>query len=127
VRLAGVQVQAAWTSEALPEVLEPLVDEQVVCRCERVTAGEVRDLVRRGYRDMNEIKAVTRAGMGACGGKTCGTLIARLFREEGVTEEDVVRFIPRPLFVEVPLGVFAGAADSSEDWLNRSGNGGTPS
>ncbi len=126
-RLAGVQVQDAWTSEPLPEVLEPLVDEQVVCRCERVTAGEVRDLIRRGYRDMNEIKAVTRAGMGACGGKTCGTLIARLFREEGVTEEDVVRFIPRPLFVEVPLGVFAGGTTPSDDPSSPSGKGGSPS
>jgi sarcosine oxidase, subunit alpha len=107
--LAGVQKQDAWVTEPLPEALEPLVDEQVVCRCERVTAGEIRDLIRRGYRDMNEIKAVTRAGMGACGGKTCGTLVARLFREEGVADSDVVRFIPRPLFVEVPLGVFAGA------------------
>jgi sarcosine oxidase, subunit alpha len=41
-------------------------------------------LIRRGYRDMNEIKAVTRAGMGACGGKTCPALIKRLFREEGI-------------------------------------------
>jgi sarcosine oxidase, subunit alpha len=107
-RLAGVEVQGSWVSAPLPEALEPLTDEQVVCRCERVTAGEIRDLIRRGYRDMNEIKAVTRSGMGACGGKTCGTLIARLFREEGVPGAEVVRFIPRPLFVEVPLGVFAG-------------------
>jgi sarcosine oxidase, subunit alpha len=109
-RLAGVQVQGAWVSEPLPDALEPLTDEQVVCRCERVTAGEIRALIRRGYRDMNEIKAVTRSGMGACGGKTCGTLIARLFREEGVPGSEVVRFIPRPLFVEVPLGAFAGVA-----------------
>jgi sarcosine oxidase, subunit alpha len=108
-RVAGVEVQASWVSRPLPEVLEPLTDEQIVCRCERVTAGEIRELIRAGYRDMNEIKAVTRSGMGACGGKTCGTLIARLFREEGVGDGDLVRFIPRPLFVEVPLGAFAGA------------------
>jgi len=126
-RLAGVQVQPAWASEPLPEVLEPLTDEQVVCRCERVTAGEIRELIRRGYRDMNEMKAVTRAGMGACGSKTCGTLVARLFREEGVTEGEVVRFIPRPLFVEVPLGVFAGCTAEAEGPANRSGNGGSPS
>jgi sarcosine oxidase, subunit alpha len=108
-QLAGVQKQDSWVTQPLPEALEPLVDEQVVCRCERVTAGEIRDLIRRGYRDMNEIKAVTRTGMGACGGRTCGTLIARLFREEGVADSDIIRFIPRPLFIEVPMGVFAGA------------------
>jgi sarcosine oxidase, subunit alpha len=107
-RVAGVQLQGSWVSDPLPEALEPLGDEQIVCRCERVTAGEIRELIRLGYRDMNEIKAVTRSGMGACGGKTCGTLIARLYREEGVGDGEVVRFIPRPLFVEVPLGAFAG-------------------
>jgi sarcosine oxidase, subunit alpha len=107
-RIAGVQVQGSWASSPLPEALEPLTDEQIVCRCERATAGEIRELIRRGYRDMNEIKAVVRAGMGACGGKTCSSLIARLFREEGVTEAEVVPFRPRPVFVEVPLGVFAG-------------------
>jgi sarcosine oxidase, subunit alpha len=111
-RIAGVQVQGAWASAPLPEALEPLTAEQIVCRCERATAGDIRELIRRGYRDMNEIKAVVRAGMGACGGKTCSSLIARLFREEGVTETEVVPFRPRPLFVEVPLGVFAGSGGS---------------
>ena len=60
-----------------------LDDDMIVCRCERVTAGEIRQLIRGGVRDMNELKAITRAGMGACGGKTCPSLILRLFREEG--------------------------------------------
>jgi sarcosine oxidase, subunit alpha len=108
-QLAGVQKQDSWVSSPLPEALEPLVDEQIVCRCERVTAGEIRALIRGGYRDMNELKAITRTGMGACGGRTCGSLISRLFREEGVADADIVNFSPRPLFIEVPMGVFAGA------------------
>lgn len=124
--VAGVQKQDAWVSEPLPDALEPLVDEQVICRCERVTAGEIRDLIRRGYCDMNEIKAITRSGMGACGGKTCSTLIARLFREEGIAAGDVVRFSPRPLFVEVPLGVLAGAvAGGGEPTTHANGSGRT--
>jgi sarcosine oxidase subunit alpha len=57
---------------------------------------------------MNHIKGVTRAGMGACGGKTCTSLILRLFREEGVLPEQVAENVQRPVFVEVPLGAFAG-------------------
>jgi sarcosine oxidase subunit alpha len=94
----------------LPDVLERLEEDTIVCRCERVTAGEIRDLIRRGYTDMNEIKAVTRAGMGACGGKTCSAVIQRLFREEGIDGSDVTPYVKRPLFVEVPLGIFAGQA-----------------
>lgn len=84
-------------------------DDTIVCRCERVTAGEIRALIRGGCRDMNEIKADTRAGMGACGGKTCTPLIERIFREEGVPLSEIKENVKRPLFVEVPLGVFAGA------------------
>jgi len=80
----------------------------IVCRCERVTAGEIRGLIRAGVRDMNELKAITRAGMGACGGKTCPNLIRRIFREEGIPPEQVADLTRRPLFVEVPLGAFAG-------------------
>ena len=107
-RIAGLRVQEPWVGAALEEEITRIDDDEIVCRCERVTAGEIRDLIRKGYRDLNEIKAVTRAGMGACGGKTCTNLILRLFREEGVPLNEVTRNVPRPLFVEVPLGVFAG-------------------
>ena len=79
-----------------------------MCRCERVTAAELRALIRSGIRDMNHLKAATRAGMGACGGKTCPTLIKRLFREEGVPAPQVADLTQRPLVMEVPLGAFAG-------------------
>ena len=83
-------------------------DDEIVCRCERVTAGEIRALIRAGVRDLNQLKAATRAGMGACGGKTCPSLIERLFREEGVPPPQVTPLTQRPVFMEVPLGAFAG-------------------
>jgi len=108
-RIAGIQVQEQWVAEPMDHYVERLTDDVVVCRCERVTAGEIRELIRRGYRDVNEIKTVTRAGMGSCGSKTCAALIRRLFREEGVPDAEVVEGTKRPLFMEVPLAVFAGA------------------
>ncbi|MCD6345510.1 MAG: (2Fe-2S)-binding protein, partial [Anaerolineae bacterium] len=111
-RIAGVRVQAPGVGEPLPEALERLEDDTIVCRCERVTAGELRALIRAGVHDMNELKTITRAGMGACGGKTCTSLIKRLFREEGVPAEKITENVQRPLFVEAPLGVFAGVDKS---------------
>ena len=111
-RIAGIRVQAPWIGEGLPEAVDPLRDTDIVCRCERVTAGEIRARIEAGMRDLNEIKAVTRAGMGACGGKTCQALIERLFREAGVDPEAITPNVPRPLFIEVPLGTFAGAEPS---------------
>jgi len=110
-RIAGIRVQPPAVGAAVPEPGGLIRDEAIICRCERVTAGEIREQIRAGCRDLNEIKAVTRAGMGACGGKTCRALILRLFREEGIPPETVVGDLPRPLFVEVPLGSFAGVTE----------------
>ncbi len=91
-----------------------MADDTIICRCERVTAGEIRAMIRGGSRDISEIKAVTRACMGACGAKTCTPLIHRLFREEGFPDAEVVDQLKRPLFMEVPLGAFAGAPEKKE-------------
>ena len=107
-KVAGIRIQEAETGEPLARFVERTSDDAIVCRCERVTAGEIRKLIREGVRDVSEIKAVTRAGMGSCGAKTCTPLVHRLFREEGVAEADIVDQPKRPLFVEVPLGIFAG-------------------
>ncbi|MBN2489513.1 MAG: FAD-dependent oxidoreductase [Planctomycetes bacterium] len=107
-RIAGIRVQEPAVGEPMEHYVARLTDETVVCRCERVTAAELRALVRRGVRDVNELKAITRAGMGACGAKTCAALIRHLFLEEGVPADEITPNVERPLFVEVPFGVFSG-------------------
>ncbi|MHA2195866.1 MAG: FAD-dependent oxidoreductase [Promethearchaeota archaeon] len=83
-------------------------DETIVCRCERVSVGEIRKWIRTGVKDFNELKALTKAGMGSCGAKTCTPLIHQIFREEGIKIEEITPGTKRPLFVEVPMGLFAG-------------------
>jgi ferredoxin len=87
----------------------------IVCRCERVVRDDVIAEIRRGVRDLNQMKATLRCGMGACGGRTCGDLIMGIFREEGIDLADVEAGTVRPFFEEVPLGVFAGADPSSRE------------
>jgi sarcosine oxidase subunit alpha len=82
-------------------------NDTIVCRCERVTVGEIRKWIRYGVKDFNELKALTKVGMGSCGGKTCTPLINRIFREEGIDDSEVVQGTKRPLFMEVPMGYFA--------------------
>ncbi len=113
-RIAGIRIQESPIITPMEQYVEHVTDDTIICRCERVSAGEIRAMIRQGYRDINEIKAVSRAGMGACGSKTCNSLIYRLFREEGVPASEVVDNTRRPMFVEVPLGVFA-AADGNEE------------
>jgi sarcosine oxidase, subunit alpha len=106
--IAGIRIQENPITQPMRQYVHHVEDDTIVCRCEHVTAGEIRKLIREGYRDMNEIKTVTRACMGACGAKTCATLIHRLFREENVPVNEVTNPSKRPIFMEVPLGVFAG-------------------
>jgi sarcosine oxidase subunit alpha len=110
-QVAGFKIQS--DEVALPTttaIKDRIPDDAIICRCERVTAAEIRQWIRRGMRDVNQIKAVTRAGMGACGSKTCGDLIAQLFTEEGVSLKEVTPHTVRPLYVEEPLGLFASAS-----------------
>ena len=107
-QIAGIQVQEEQISQPLEKYINHIADDMIVCRCERVQAGEIRSLIRQGYRDFNEIKTVARAGMGSCGGKTCTDIIKRIFREEGISDNEVTNQTKRPLFMEVPLEVFTG-------------------
>jgi NADPH-dependent 2,4-dienoyl-CoA reductase/sulfur reductase-like enzyme/ferredoxin len=117
-RIAGIRIrddEPLWyEAESVDEGLDPLRDDAFVCRCERVTAGEIRTLIRDGCRDLNALKAATRIGMGPCGGKTCTPLVLGLFREAGIPLDAVTEGTHRPLFVEVPLEVFAGADSDAE-------------
>ena len=112
-RIAGIKVQKEEITHPMFQYVDHVADDTIICRCEHVTAGEIRNLIRNGYHDINEIKTVTRAAMGACGAKTCASLIRRLFAEEGVPTNQIIDPTKRPIFVEVPLGVFAG--ETGED------------
>lgn len=110
-KIAGIRLQPESESEPMGQYVERTTDDAIICRCERVTAGEIRKLIREGSRDINEIKALTRTCMGSCGAKTCTPLLHRLFREEGVPESEIVDQPNRPLFLEVALGVFTGLTE----------------
>ncbi|MEU2745936.1 NAD(P)/FAD-dependent oxidoreductase [Streptomyces collinus] len=79
---------------------EQLTDDTVVCRCEEVTVGSVREALDLGAGDERTVKLLTRAGMGWCQGRMCGTAIAGL---AGCAPTPAKRPFARP----VPLGVLA--------------------
>ncbi len=107
-KVAGFMIQKPEEGKKGSGVAEPITDDTIICRCERVTAGEVRREIRDGVLDMNILKATIRTGMGACGGRTCTDLILRLYREEGIDLSIVTLPTNRPFVAEVPLSAFAG-------------------
>lgn len=54
-------------------------DDLVVCRCENVTAGTLRQTVASaGATELNRLKALSRVGMGRCQGRMCGVAAAEI-------------------------------------------------
>ncbi|MCX7974593.1 MAG: FAD-dependent oxidoreductase, partial [Candidatus Aminicenantes bacterium] len=74
-KVSGLQLSPIEEPLSTNEEIPSTADEAIICRCERVSAAEIRRLIREGIRDINEIKTITRAGMGPCGAKTCTPLI----------------------------------------------------
>ncbi|MFK0213189.1 NAD(P)/FAD-dependent oxidoreductase [Streptomyces sp. NPDC090298] len=82
-----------------------LTDATDVCRCEEVTAGRVREAVTDlGARDARTVKLLTRAGMGWCQGRMCGTAVSCLAAGGGTPEPPAER---RPFAVPVRLSTLA--------------------
>ncbi|MBW6454820.1 MAG: NAD(P)/FAD-dependent oxidoreductase [Trueperaceae bacterium] len=68
---APVRFAELSTAEQRSLVARDPAYARLVCRCEIVTEGEVRDAIDRGARTLDGIKFRTRAGMGRCQGGFC--------------------------------------------------------
>lgn len=103
-RVAGVRVQDESVTRPLPQPrYEYLPENGILCRCERVSVGEVVKFIRENHvRDVNQLK-LGRVGMGSCGGKTCSVLLPRVFAQAGVDWKEVSPATRRPLSVEIPM------------------------
>ncbi|MFI6334065.1 FAD-dependent oxidoreductase [Streptomyces sp. NPDC050535] len=92
---------AHWTDQ--------VTDDTVVCRCEEVTGGAIREAVGQlGAGDVRTVKLLTRAGMGWCQGRICEPAVAGL---AGCEQSAARRLLARP----VPLGVLAHAGEPDDD------------
>jgi sarcosine oxidase subunit alpha len=103
--VAGFRIREPEEGEPVAGT-DPDEGDPLICRCERVHKSEIVNAIRYGVRDMNQLKALVRSGMGGCGGKTCTEQILRIFREEGVEPSEVTAPTVRPLVAEVHLGEF---------------------
>lgn len=83
--------EAAQASALLP-------DDVLICRCEEITAGQIRQAIReQGANSVTAVKRRVRAGMGLCQGKSCGRIITRMIAEElGMKPEAIFPAVDRP-------------------------------
>jgi NADPH-dependent 2,4-dienoyl-CoA reductase/sulfur reductase-like enzyme len=84
-------------------------DEVMVCRCEEVTAGELRSFVALGCTGPNQAKSFGRCGMGPCQGRMCGLTVTEVIaKARGVSAAEVGYYRIRPPIKPITLGELAG-------------------
>jgi bacterioferritin-associated ferredoxin len=77
-------------------------DETLVCRCENVTAGQIRGSFTQGARDLRGMKLRTRMGMGICQGRYCAANAAAILAQEaGCSPEKMGTMSIRPPVIPV--------------------------
>ena len=93
-RLAGTAAFRTGLERAFPfpqDWAANAPDDLVICRCEDITAGQLRQCVEAtGAREINRLKALTRVGMGRCQGRTCGVAAAEILAHACKTGPDAV-------------------------------------
>src|SRR4030042_1041715 len=55
--------------------------DMIICRCEEITLRKIIRAIADGARTVNEVKRLTRAGMGLCQGRSCSRLVRKLIAE----------------------------------------------
>jgi NADPH-dependent 2,4-dienoyl-CoA reductase/sulfur reductase-like enzyme len=93
-----------------PTVFAP-ADDTIVCRCEELTAGQIRTIAGTVPLGPNQLKAFSRAGMGSCQGRQCGATLTRLLATaQGRSPAEVGLLSVRPPLKPVTLGELATLA-----------------
>ena len=80
----------------------------IICRCESVRLGRIMESIHhQGAETINQVKKLTRAGMGLCQGKTCSGLVEAIlkdqtpaFREEAFRNRPPLRSVRMEWMVE---------------------------
>lgn len=97
-------------------LLVPQDQDTVVCRCEEVTAGQIRSILELGAPGPNQLKIQTRAGMGPCQGRMCELTLYEMIadrQKKGVAEVGYLRI--RPPIKPITVAQLAGMTPARQD------------
>ena len=91
-------------------MIAPQEADTMVCRCEEIRAGEIRQIVTaQGCPGPNQMKSFTRCGMGPCQGRLCGLTVVELIAEcRGLPVSEIGYYRIRSPVKPITLGEIAG-------------------
>lgn len=89
------------------QIIDP-EDDVIVCRCESVTAGDIRQCAKLGCVGPNQTKAYSRCGMGPCQGRYCALTVTELLaKAHNRSHEQIGSYRIRSPIKPVTLGELA--------------------
>lgn len=95
-------------SQSLRPLLAEADDDMIICRCEEVTKGQVKEAVHAGMYTLQEVRKYLRTGMGLCQGQTCGKLVKRIIAQErGISPNALASAVGRAPMRPVEMSVLA--------------------
>lgn len=95
------------------EFLSP-ADDVMVCRCEEIKAGTIREYVELGCLGPNQTKAFGRTGMGPCQGRMCGLTVSEIIAEKrNVSMQEVGTYRVRAPVKPITVGEMASMANKN--------------
>jgi len=115
-RLDRCEQFARGIARAFPwpaRMVRALPNETIVCRCEGITAGQLRQNADYGGAEANRVKSLSRIGMGRCQGRFCQIAAAELIAgRAGLAVRDAGRLRQQAPVRPVPIG----------DWIHEAEN-----
>ncbi|MFO7951586.1 MAG: (2Fe-2S)-binding protein [Bacillota bacterium] len=93
-----------------------MTEKTIICRCEDLSVEEIREWIDQGYDSFEEIKRISRIGMGACQGRTCRRhLLKELAKSSGREPAEIELPTFRPPTKPVQFGSVLGVENDEKD------------
>lgn len=108
-KLAAISVTMRRLMRSGHDCALAIPDATILCRCEQVMASAARQAIAAGARDVNQVKAWTRCGMGPCQGRSCEDGLRQILMESGdISPQDTGILTVRSPFFPLPLNTISG-------------------
>ncbi len=80
----------------------------IVCRCEEITLKDIEKAIKKGADTIQDVKKITRAGMGPCQGTTCYKIISKIINQKtGKLLSEITLDTQRPPSLPISLKVLS--------------------
>ncbi|WP_198431714.1 FAD-dependent oxidoreductase [Pseudorhodobacter sp. MZDSW-24AT] len=107
-----------WALHDVAPRLPEVPDDTLICRCEEIDAGQIRQGLGERPGHAGTLKRATRVGMGRCQGRYCGLVAARLVAAAtGMPVDERSYFAPRVPIKPVAISSILAAEEALKDGL----------